>query len=362
VASILGRLNSPATLRIVELPGLPEGGDIVDWIETRRDTPKDAKRAEVERLAEGAPPWKLPAELPQYEPPEQEDLRYRPPPLDVLPDSIREYVACAAQAIGCDPSFVLLPVLVVLAGAIGGNSRRLELKRGYQVPPILWVAIVGESGTGKTPALQQVLQPIHDMQQLAFDRYKAALDCHQAEVARWEKACGAWRRDETTEQPPPEKPQPPVLERLLVSDTTVEALAPILLDNPRGLLLARDELAAWLSSFDRYANKGRVSTDAANWLSIFSAQAIIVDRKTDTRRTLRVPRAAVSIIGGIQPGILRRVLRQEYREAGLLARLLLAYPPRKHRCWTEAGIPANVEAEFAELLQRLGLMATSSPW
>jgi hypothetical protein len=138
-----------------------------------------------------------------------------------------------------------------------------------------------------------------------------------------------------------------------VSDVTVEALAPILLENPRGLLLARDELSAWISAFDRYANRGRVSADAAAWLSIFNADNVLVDRKTDARRALYVPRPAVSVIGGIQPGILQRALGREYREAGLLARLLLTYPPQKPRRWTKAGIPPELEAEFAERLKRL---------
>jgi hypothetical protein len=93
-------------------------------------------------------------------------------------------------------------------------------------------------------------------------------------------------------------------ERFVVS----EALAPILQANPRGLLLARDELAGWIGSFDRYANKGKASADSANWLSMFNAENITVDRKTGFPRTIHVPRAAVCVVGGIQPAILRRAL------------------------------------------------------
>ena len=57
-----------------------------------------------------------------------------------------------------------------------------------------------------------------------------------------------------------------------LSDTTVEALAPILRVNPRGLLLARDELAGWIGSFDRYSGKGKSGADAANWLSMLSTE------------------------------------------------------------------------------------------
>ena len=68
---------------------------------------------------------------------------------------------------------------------------------------------------------------------------------------------------------------------------------PILLDNPRGLLLAVDELNAWLGGHDRYAGKG--GADVWRWLSMHSAGAVQVDRKTGTPRTLYVPAAAVRI-------------------------------------------------------------------
>jgi len=51
------------------------------------------------------------------------------------------------------------------------------------------------------------------------------------------------------------------------------------------------------------------------------------------------PSAAVSITGGVQPGILNRVLGYEHRESGLLARMLLAMPPRLRKRWTEIEIP-----------------------
>src|SRR5262249_46069712 len=132
-----------------------------------------------------------------------------------------------------------------------------------------------------------------------------------------------------------------------------QALAPILLANPRGLLLARDELAGWIGSFDRYSGKGKAGEDAANWLSTFSAGSIIVDRKTGIPRTIHVPQPAVCSWGGIQPAVLQRALGLEHRESGLAGRLLLAYPPRKARRWTEADIDPGAEAELVRLFDRL---------
>ena len=152
---------------------------------------------------------------------------------------------------------------------------------------------------------------------------------------------------------PPERPQMPQAKRFIVNDTTVEALAPILLANPRGLLMARDELSGWIGSFDRYAGKGSTSTDAANWLSMFNAGTVIVDRKTGNLRTIYIPQAAVNVCGGIQPAILRRALSREYRESGLAARLLLTYPPRRARYWSDDDTDPVVENDIVHLFSRL---------
>ena len=130
-------------------------------------------------------------------------------------------------------------------------------------------------------------------------------------------------------------------------------MAPLLLNNPRGLLLARDELAGWIGSFDRYAGKGNAGADSANWLSMHNAESVIVDRKTGSPRTIFVPQAAISVIGGIQPAILNRALGTDHRESGLAARMLLTCPPRKAKQWTEADIDPRAEAELAELVDRL---------
>jgi hypothetical protein len=344
VAGILAKLTPAPMVQVVELPDLPDGGDIVDWIDAQGDAAEpDAMRAEIESLAQAVEPWR---------PGDAAALAYRPFPIDALPEPIRGFVNAGARAIGCDPSYLALPLLTAIAAAIG-NTRRLELKRGWSAPPILWGAIVGESGTAKTPAFKLVMRPVRERQRKALERHAEAMKQYETDLARWEKDMAAWKRVKDPASDPPAKPDPPQAERFIVSDTTVEALAPILLANPRGLLLARDELAGWIGSFDRYAGKGKAGADSANWLSMFNAESIIVDRKTGIPRTIHVSQAAVCVSGGIQPAILQRALGLEHRESGLAARLLLSCPPRKAKQWTEADIDPSAEAELVRLFDRL---------
>ena len=272
---------------------------------------------------------------------------WRPFPVDELPEPLRRFVRDGSKAIGCDPSYLALPLLAATAAAIG-DSRGLELKRGWTAPAILWTVIVGESGTAKTPAFQAAMRPIRERQRAAFDRHGEEMKAYEAERLRYDRDLATWKRSKTGGDPP-EEPRPPTAERCTVSDTTIEALAPILLDNPRGLLLYRDELAGWLGSFDRYAGGKKAGGDAAAWLSMYNGEALTVDRKTGTPKTIFVPHAMVSITGGIQPAIMRRALTPEHRESGLAARLLLACPPRLPKQWTEAELSPDRVRELVEL-------------
>lgn len=229
---------------------------------------------------------------------------FQPFPVDVLPKPLREFVIENARAIDCDPAYLALPVLVVLATAVG-NTRRIRLKNSWTEPPTIWGAIVGNSGTRKSPALEAALRPLRD----------------------WENANN----------------------RIVANDTTIEALAALLSHNPRGLVVCRDELDGWFSSFDQY--KSGKGADAANWLELHGGRPIIVDRKKGASQHIR--QASCSVIGGIQPGILRRNLTTEHIARGLMARMLFVFPPPRQRRWTDADVDDQVTDEYATLVENL---------
>lgn len=258
--------------------------------------------------------------------------RYQPFPLDTLPADLARFVAQAA-AIGCDPSFIALPALAVAASAIG-NTRIIRLKRGWEEPSVLWSVPVGDSGTLKSPGYRVAVAPLFTEQGRRMERhlrqqreYKAAKEGGDAG-------------------------DPPTLERVICSDTTIEKLADLLHDNERGLLLARDELAGWFGSFSRYKGKGGGS-DVPLWLEASNGGPWVIDRKTGDRKTTIVKRAAVSVTGSIQPGVLAIALSAESREAGLAARLLMAMPPRKAKKWSDDVIAEETQERYHDLVAKL---------
>ena len=332
--------KSVRVVRLVELwAGMPEGGDMADLLE-HRGGDIDPIRAEVEALADKTDADTVTPEAPAVP-------AFTPFPADVLPEPIRGFVTEAAKAIGCDASYIALPLLSGLASAIG-NTHRIALKRGWTEPAIVWTAIVGDSGTAKSPALELGLRPIRKRQHDAMKEHAEAIKQHADALAMHERDAAHWKKSKS-DTPPPAKPEAPIADRCWTDDATTEALAVLLQQNPRGLLMVRDELAGWFN-FDRYAG-GKGGGDAAKWLEMFGGRPMVVDRKTGG--TLYVPRAAVSIAGGIQPETLRRALGQEHRDNGLAARLLLTCPPRKPKRWTEADVNADTEAAVALVFDRL---------
>ena len=270
---------------------------------------------------------------------------FRQFPFEVLPDLLSAFVKTGSKSIGCDPAFIALPLLSALGSAIG-NTRRLVAKSGWTVPPIIWTAIVGESGTQKSPAYRLCMNPILKLQYKLIQEHLSELKKFEIEMEDYSRDLANWKKSKIKGDRPI-SPIPPVKRRLVVSDTTIEALGPILLNNPRGVLVATDELAGWLGSFDKYSSG---SSDSAKWLSMYNADSLIVDRKTGTPPTIFIPSAATSITGGIQPGVLTRLLGQEHRESGLAARLLLCCPPRRPKRWTDDTISDQLLEDYTDQL------------
>ena len=272
-----------------------------------------------------------------------------PFPVHTLPEAVADYVGEAAKAIGCDPSFIALPILATLARAIG-NSRVIRIKRTWSEPAIIWAAIIGKSGTHKTPSLQAAMRFIEARQAKSIAEHGQKLLDHEQELAQYMSDLEAWKRSKSTE-PPPWKPEEPACTRYVTSDCTIEALAALLAVQFDGLLVSRDELAGWLAGIAEY--KGGKGSDLGHWLAAWSAAPLTVDRKTGAIKMIHVPRAAVSLIGGIQPGVLRRAIAQEHLQDGLCARLLFAMPEPRKVVWTEATVHHDTEAAMGDVFDAL---------
>lgn len=281
-------------------------------------------------------------------------MKYRPFPAELLPEPMRAMATATARATGTDPTYAALACLVTAAGCIGNRAAAI-VKHGWAEPAVLWGGLVGRSGTLKSPVLRHVTRAVVEIYKADRAEYQAAVAEHAAAAQRYTVELAEWKRQQKGKSAPatdpPVEPEAPREKRLLVSDITVEKLGALLQANPAGLLLVRDELGAWAGAFDRYAAGGKGS-DLPSYLSMYDAAAVVIDRKSEPV-PLFIERAAVSVLGGIQPGTLARIFGAAEREAGLLARLLLVAPPERIEPWTDDGLPDDVAERWAYLLVAL---------
>ncbi len=141
-------------------------------------------------------------------------------PVEVLPWPVSTYIIEGAEAMGCDPSYIALPILSAAAAAIG-NSRRIKLKDSWKEPAIIWTGIVGDSGSMKSPAIDLAMKPLRRMQSEAFRVYESEMEQYQKDLAEYELAVKRRKKSD----PVLDKPVEPVAKRYYCSDITVEALA-----------------------------------------------------------------------------------------------------------------------------------------
>ena len=127
-------------------------------------------------------------------------LSYKPFPSGLLPDPVKVFVRTAARALGCDQSFVALPLLSAVAAVIG-NTRRIMLKRGWSEPAVIWTATIGESGSVKSPAFDCALEYIRAIQHREFVHHDEAMQLHEAEQLAYERDFQTWKRSKTTDPP-----------------------------------------------------------------------------------------------------------------------------------------------------------------
>jgi hypothetical protein len=244
----------------------------------------------------------------------------RPPPelpLDVLPRALVAYVRDQAELTGCDPAIIGLSALVAAAACIN-DGVRLQPKRydpTWTESARLWVAIVGDPSTKKSPAISKAVRHVKRIDHRMAEDNASAMSDYRWQHDQWKEAKKA---DKTN--PPPE-PKQPAIKRLVVEDITVEALTEVLKDNPRGVLTLKDELTGWFASMDAYkgAAKG-ASMDRAHWLEAYNGGRRSIDRVT--RGSVIVPNWSTCIIGGVQPDMMRRVASSMGND-GLLQRFMV---------------------------------------
>jgi Protein of unknown function (DUF3987)/Bifunctional DNA primase/polymerase, N-terminal len=253
------------------------------------------------------------------------DLTGRPV-LDLadLPPTIAAMAADEGERLGVDAAMLALPALAVCATAID-DAHRIQPRRqdtGWTESARLWIAVVSPPGGKKSPALNRVVAPLRELEQQWHALDRPARTRYEIELRRYRQQVDQYVRRGSGA--PPDEPVRPPVRRRVVSDATTEQLGEILADANTAVLAFYDELTAWLASHDCY--RERAGRDRALWLSLYDGGPQVIDRVR--RGHVAVPRWSACLLGGIQPGPLRRLVGR-VSDDGLVQRLTIMYaqPP-----------------------------------
>ena len=204
-------------------------------------------------------------------------------PMDCVPEALSEFARNESAMSGFDAGGYAISTLVALSALIN-QCGRVSITDSYKQPPMLWFGLVSESGEGKSPVINAAMQ------------FPKKVDKHLQHLSR--EAREQWETANAFADKKAEKPPAPAWKQLVVSDTTVEALALVLKDNPRGVLLHADELTRWIGQMDAYSGKG-ADKDRGNYLEAYDGGARMINRAV--KGNTYVPNWSMSAIGGIQP-------------------------------------------------------------
>ena len=157
----------------------------------------------------------------------------------------------------------------------------------------LFSMLVGRSGVAKTPTLNKL---IHDP--LLLIRKTLAKEYAESQQA-WREQCKGMKKDE--------RPEPPPMRVLQPTSATGEALQMLCANNEQlslGALLCPDEISGLFGGFNAY-RQGR-GNDQQLFLELYDGKGHQVLRIKGCRS---YEHSQVSIIGGIQPDVLGKMLR-----------------------------------------------------
>ena len=257
----------------------------------------------------------------------------RPPapklPLSAFGPAWAEWITAAAEAAACPPDYVAAPLLVA-ASALIGHARWAQATPGWTEPPHLWLGVVGEPGSGKSPGSDVLMRDVlPEIERRMLADFPDRLLAWRVDTAL-SKAAKQRSRQELRDATAPgtpvipapvfvTSPPEPQIPRLRQHDVTIEKIAALLAcAAPKGLLIVRDELAGWIASMNSFNSGAR-----AFWIEAYGGRPYRVERKTDPEPIV-VPRLAVAVYGGTQPDKLARLMREG--DDGLLGRLLWVWP------------------------------------
>jgi Protein of unknown function (DUF3987) len=264
--------------------------------------------------------------------------------LEFVPNSLAPWIDDISNRMQCPPDYVAVSATVALGSLIGRKvGIRPQQQTDWVEIPNVWGCIIGRPGMLKSPAMGEAVRPLRRLEAEASklnkdaeDKYKLELELHKI---RHEEAVKAIRKG-TAATLGGDEPEVPKPRRYLTNDTSYEQLGEILVGNPNGTLVLRDELVSLLQTLDREDQAAARGFYLSAWNG---NQSYTFDRIGRGHR--HIEGACISVLGSTQPGrvaeYVRRAVAGGAGDDGLIQRFGLMVWPDVASTWSDVDTYPN---------------------
>jgi hypothetical protein len=115
-------------------------------------------------------------------------------PIDTLSAPCQKWVERAADGAGVTPAHVAVPLLGIVSSLIG-TARRVMASRSWTQPMTTWTAVVGFSGTGKTPGIDATKRALSQIERGRRSKIAELQRAHEGRVEAAKAARAQWKKD-----------------------------------------------------------------------------------------------------------------------------------------------------------------------
>lgn len=253
-------------------------------------------------------------------------------PIHIFPKEIQTYMIECNSKLNASIDFMSVSFIWLMSVLIG-NTLKVKVKNGWVDSPIVWISVIGEAGVGKTPDLKLILKPLLDLNSQEIKRYAK----RQREFQAYDKMSKEDKDINATVEAP-------IKSQLIVDDITIESLVDIHSFNPKSIGVFKDELAGWFKDMNKY----RDGSDKERYLSAWSGDSIILNRKTAEDAFVESP--FIPILGGIQPSIFKDFQTSENESNGFLDRMLFCDPKKNAQYPTDEEINPILITQYRDAI------------
>jgi Protein of unknown function (DUF3987) len=294
-------------------------------------------------------------------------------PFDIsfMPAALGPWVEDISERLQCPPDYVGVTAIAALGSLIGRRAGiKPQEKTDWMEIPNLWAIFIGRPGMLKSPAMGEALGPLKHLEKEAAKENEVAREAYAAGLSAYkvrQQVKLSLEKEALKKDPKATKmnvemdlgapPEEPIPVQFYTNDSSYEALGEILVGNPNGILVVRDEIVSLLQQLDRDDQAAARGFYLSGWSG---TQPYTFDRIGRGHRHIEA--VSLSVLGNTQPARVSEYIRRANWNGaggdGLIQRFSLMVWPDASADWENVDEYPSLHARNAawEVYQRASIL------